>query len=303
MSWLRQYRKMWDAGVLGMNRRNTEYILDHNPRALFPRVDGKRRMHDLCRQIGVPVPEIYAGISRHSGLRHLELLLAGHEDFVIKPNRGAAGRGIMVIVGRDGDGFVRHDGRRVEMAEVRQQVSSIISGLFSLGGQSDEALIQRRVVPDPAFERVSYQGIGDVRVLVYEHVPVMAMLRLPTRLSSGRANLHQGGIGAGVDLETGVTSRAVMRNHLTDRHPDTGEPLVGLRVPCWQEILEMSVKVSRAVGLGYIGVDVVLDRQDGPLLLEANARPGLAIQIANGKGLLPLLAAVDRRPRTKGEVP
>ena len=51
--------------------------------------------------------------------------------------------------------------------------------------------------------------------------------------------------------------------------------------------------VARAVGLGYIGVDIVVDVNEGPMLLEANARPGLAIQIANGRGLLPRLEAID----------
>jgi alpha-L-glutamate ligase-like protein len=122
----------------------------------------------------------------------------------------------------------------------------------------------------------------------------MAMLRLPTKASGGRANLHQGGIGAGVDLDTGVTTRAVMLNHLADRHPDTGLSLVGLRVPYWPQILEMARRVSAAVDLGYLGVDIVVDRDEGPLLLEANARPGLAIQIANGQGLLGRLEAIEQ---------
>ena len=46
--------------------------------------------------------------------------------------------------------------------------------------------------------------------------------------------------------------------------------------------------------MGYLGVDIVLDRKQGPMLLEANARPGLAIQIANGQGLIPRFEAVDR---------
>jgi hypothetical protein len=47
-------------------------------------------------------------------------------------------------------------------------------------------------------------------------------------------------------------------------------------------------------GLGYIGVDVVLDANHGPLLLELNARPGLAIQIANFQGLLVPLEQIER---------
>ena len=293
MNWWARFRRLRERGVLGMNRRNTQCILDLNPRRLFPLVDGKRRMRDLCRAIGVPTPEIYGVIPTHSALRRLPRLLAERPDFVIKPDRGAGGRGILVVTGRDGDGFRRHNGQRLSFGDVRQQVSSILSGLFSLGGRSDAALIQQRVVPDPALARISFQGVGDVRVILYQFVPVMAMLRLPTSFSAGRANLHQGGIGAGVDLNTGVTSHAVLRNRLAERHPDTGESVLGFQVPCWPEILTIACRVSRAVGLGYLGVDVVLDRHQGPLLLEANARPGLAIQIANGQGLLPRLEAVE----------
>jgi alpha-L-glutamate ligase-like protein len=294
MSWWGRYRRLAERGILGMNQRNTECILDLNPRGRFPCVDSKRRMRDLCVRIGVPVPAIYAVLVAHSALRHLPRLLADRPDFVVKPNRGASGRGILVVTGREGDGFVRHNGQQLRMSDVSQHVSGIISGLFSLGGQSDEALIQQRVIADAAFERISFQGIGDVRVLLYKHQVVMAMLRLPTRLSNGRANLHQGGIGAGVDLATGITTRAVIRNRMTERHPDTGVSVVGFQVPGWPEILDMARRVSRAVQLGYLGVDIVLDRNQGPLLLEANARPGLAIQIANGQGLVPRFLEVDR---------
>lgn len=285
-----------------MNARNARCILDHNPRACFPAVDSKKRMRDLCRRIGVPTPEIYAVVAAHSALRHLPRVLAGRGDFVLKPDRGAGGRGIMVIVGRDGESFVRHNGDRLPFEDVRQHVSSILSGLFSLGGNADEALVQQRVVPDPGFETISYQGTADVRIILYKTHPVMAMLRLPTKASGGRANLHQGAIGAGVDLATGKTSRAVLRNRVTDRHPDTGHPVVGFQVPHWAKILDMARRVSRVVGLGYLGVDIVLDRRDGPVLLEANARPGLAIQIANGQGLVPGLATIDRMVETGAEL-
>jgi glutathione synthase/RimK-type ligase-like ATP-grasp enzyme len=120
------------------------------------------------------------------------------------------------------------------------------------------------------------------------------MLRLPTRSSGGRANLHQGAVGAGIELDTGVTRHAVLCNRSCERHPDTGEPVVGFCVPHWAGVLDVSRRVSRAVGLGLLGVDVVLDRARGPLLLEANARPGLAVQIANHAGLAPRLATATR---------
>jgi alpha-L-glutamate ligase-like protein len=295
MLWpFRVARRLKALGILGMNRRNAACILDHNPRSLFPMVDDKLKMRDLCSRIGVPTPRIYAALSCPGMLRRLPQYLEGLQDFVVKPNRGSAGRGVLVVTGREGNDFLRHNGERLSLEQLRQHLSHNLSGMYSLGGRPDQALLQQRVLLHPAFVPITFQGIPDVRVVLYRGRPAMAMLRLPTRASGGRANLHQGGIGAGVDLETGLTHHAVLRNRAVELHPDTGVPVIGMHVPFWKPILEMSRRVAAAVGLGYLGVDIVLDAQDGPMLLEANARPGLAIQIANGQGLLPRLRHIDR---------
>jgi alpha-L-glutamate ligase-like protein len=294
MLWLfTAFRRLRQLGILGMNRRNATCILDHNPRALYPIVDDKLRMHALCKQIGVPTPEVYGEISYHSQLRGLDTMLAPRDDFVIKPNRGSAGRGVLVVVGREGRHLVRHNGKLMRLDHIRQHLSDILSGMYSLGGRPDRAILQQRVHLHPVFEAVAYKGIPDIRVILYRNEPAMAMLRLPTKQSNGRANLHQGGIGTGIDLGSGVTHHAVQSNRFVECHPDTGMPVVGLRVPYWDEVQDMSRRVAGEVGLGYIGVDIVVDADQGPMLLEANARPGLAIQIANGRGLLPRLRAID----------
>jgi alpha-L-glutamate ligase-like protein len=294
MFWLFGARRLKQLGILAMNRRNAECILAYNPRSLFPLVDGKRRMHDLCGRIGVPSPELFAIVDSHSQSRHLDELLDDHRDFVLKPNRGATGRGILVIAGRYRDGFRRHDGKHLSLEDLRQHICDILSGMYSLGGRPDAALVQYRVRLHPDFAPISYRGIPDVRVVLYRDVPAMAMLRLPTRQSNGRANLHQGGIGAGIDLTNGITHHAVQQNRFVTRHPDTRELLLGRQVPCWREVLQMSQRVSRAVGLGYVGVDIVIDAELGPMLLEANARPGLAIQLANACGLEARLKEIDK---------
>jgi alpha-L-glutamate ligase-like protein len=300
MHWLFGARRLRQLGILGMNRRNAACILDYNPRERFPLVDDKLRMRELCERIGVASPAVYAVVPTHSLLRRLPELLRDRGDFVIKPNRGSAGRGVLVILKRDGDDFIRHNGERLRIDQIRQHVSDILSGMYSLGGRPDEAMVQQRVLLHSAFETVSYKGIPDIRVVLYRNEPAMAMLRLPTKESNGRANLHQGGIGAGVDLDTGRTNHAVQRNRFIEKHPDTNLPLVGVQVPNWPEVLQMSRRVAEAVGLGYVGVDIVIDANQGPLLLEANARPGLAIQIANARGLVPRLAEIDEQCEPPG---
>jgi alpha-L-glutamate ligase-like protein len=294
MRWIfSRWRKLKERGILGINRRNAAYILDYNPRALYPVVDDKLRMQDMCREIRVPTPDVFASLESHSELKRLPDFLKDRPDFVIKPNRGSAGRGVLVIVGREEKNFLRHNGERLNLEQIRQHLSDVLSGMFSLGGLPDRAIIQHRVQLHPAFQSVAFQGIPDIRVVLYRNEPAMAMLRLPTRESNGRANLHQGGLGVGIDLSTGLTHHAVIRNRLVHGHPDTGVPVIGLRIPFWSRILEMSRRVAEAVGLGYIGVDIVIDADKGPLLLEANARPGLAIQIANAQGLIPRLTEID----------
>jgi len=297
----RAWRRLRQLGILGMNQRNASFILDHNPRALYPLVDNKLRMDRLCRRIGVPTPVVYEEIRTPSMLRRVKDILENHEDFVVKPNRGSAGRGILVVMGRHGSQFVRHNGQRITIDQIRQHLADILSGMYSLGGTPDSALLQQRVRLHPAFDPIAYRGIPDIRVFVYRNEPAMAMRRLPTNASNGRANLHQGGIGAGIDLASGLTHHAVQHNRFVLGHPDTGMPVIGVRVPHWQDVLRMSRRVAEAAGLGYIGVDIVIDAEQGPLLLEANARPGLAIQIANGQGLLPRLAEIDALKRRQAE--
>jgi alpha-L-glutamate ligase-like protein len=299
MHWLfSSRRKLKEFGILGINKRNAAFILDYNPRSLYPLVDDKLRMRDLCLQIRVPTPEIYATLDSHSSLRRFHELLKDWTEFVVKPNRGSAGRGVLVIIGREGARFRRHNGEILSGEHLRQHLSDVLSGLYSLGALPDKAIIQQRVRLHPAFEPVAFQGIPDIRVVLYRNEPAMAMLRLPTRQSNGRANLHQGGLGVGIDLASGLTHHAVQRNRLILCHPDTGVPVVGMRLPYWRQVLDMSRRVSEAVGLGYLGVDIVIDESQGPMLLEANARPGLAIQIANARGLIGPLAEIDEMKQT-----
>ena len=238
----------------------------------------------ICDRIGVATPAIYAVFDRHVELTLLRDVLDATPDCVIKPARGSAGRGIVLLTGSVPGGYRRHNGAVARLDELRRMVSDILSGLYSLGGRPDRAMIQQRLRTHPTLERISYRGTPDVRVLVYRGEPAMAMLRLPTLESNGRANLHQGGVGVGVDIASGRTGRAIWRERVVDRHPDTGETLAGREVPDWPAILNAAKIVARATGLGYVGIDVIPDIA-GPMVLEANARPGLAIQSANGIGL------------------
>src|SRR5262245_587463 len=123
-------RRLRELGILGMNRRNAACILDHNPRARYPVVDDKMRMHRLCREIGVPTPAVYAEVTSYAQLRRLPQLLGDRQEMVVKPSRGSAGRGVLVLAGRDGRGYRRHNGERVGLDDLEQHFSDILSGMY-----------------------------------------------------------------------------------------------------------------------------------------------------------------------------
>lgn len=282
-----------ERGILGMNRRNGEYILGYNPRAYYPLVDNKLESKKLAVNAGIMTPELYAVIEMEHQVANLSTLLAQHEKFVIKPAHGSGGDGIVVIDGRRRNNYLKADGTIITHEDLCFHVSNILSGMYSLGGHSDSAIVEYRVEFDPLFENVSYLGVPDIRMIVFCGYPIMAMVRLPTRQSGGKANLHQGAVGVGVDLHTGTTLFGVLQNHTIDHHPDTGASIDGLVIPGWRHLLRFCASCYELTHLGYLGVDIVLDRSKGPLMLELNARPGLAIQIANQSGLLPRLQAVQ----------
>mgnify|MGYP000278568350 CR=1 FL=1 len=283
------WRALRARGVLGMNDRNGRFVLPLNPRKFYPRVDDKLLTKQLAEARGIAVPALLGVVSHYHELRHVPEMLAPHETFVLKPARGSQGNGIVVVVGRDGDLYRRPNGTTLTVAELQQHVSSILSGVFSLRGDWDNCLIEELVIVHPEFAKIVPRGVPDIRVIVCNGLPAMAMCRLPTEESNGRANLHQGAMAVGLDMASGRAVHAMHHNLTVDHHPDTKYPLQHFAVPHWDDVLGLAAAASEIAGLGYLGVDVVVDARHGPLLLELNARPGLAIQLANDEGLVPRL--------------
>lgn len=286
-------RRLRAKGLMGIGQRNAEFVLAYNQRRFYPRVDDKLITKTLALKAKLPVPELYAVVREEHEIEELHEKIKDREQFVVKPAHGSGGDGILVITGRRGDKYRRSNGSFMNRDEFDHHLSNMLSGLFSLGGQPDHILVEYCVQFDPIFDNVSYKGVPDIRIISFLGYPVMAMIRLPTRMSDGKANLHQGAIGVGIDIPTGMTKRGVWGTEIIKEHPDTESSIVGLQIPRWDDLLMIGAKAFELCELGYVGVDIVLDKNLGPLILELNARPGLAIQMANGNGLLNRLRKIQ----------
>lgn len=277
--WWRRWRRAHErlSLVFGMNRRNVELVYAHNPRRHYPLADDKILCKQVLQAAGVPVaPTIAIGRGLFEVDAVLDALL-GREQFVVKPASGSGGDGIIVIGARTATGWRTAKGRDIAVHELRQHLANITFGTFSKGIE-DRLLIEERVEPDPLYAAFWPDGVCDLRIIVLRGAPVLAMVRVPTGRSGGRANLHQGGIGVAVDIHGGTTYRALCRGQAVEVHPESGERLVGRELPAWDACMTAALGAAAAVPLGYLGVDICVDRRWGPVILEINARPGLEIQ-------------------------
>ena len=285
-------------GILGNNTRVREFILPHNRRQHYPFVDNKIKTSELLDKAYIPTPELYFSISGMGDSKLFHSKIKNHKSFVVKPAKGAMGNGIVIAEEVMWDEIKRNTifktTRRETMsyAAIMYHISSILSGLYSLSGQPDQVMVQELLKLDPFFKDITHQGVPDIRVILFYGFPVMAMLRLPTSLSGGRGNLHQGAVGCGVNLKTGKLNFAIQNNRAIYEHPDTKTRIKDLTLPKWEKALNLAAQCAQVADINYLGVDMVLDPEKGPMVLELNARPGLSIQLANQKGLLPRLTKV-----------
>jgi alpha-L-glutamate ligase-like protein len=285
--------------VLGMNQRNRELIDVWNPKAHRKLADDKVLAKELMESAGISLGKTYAVIETLHEVSRFPASLENRPEFVIKPARGRAGIGIVVLT-RTSSSWVDPSGKEWSAGEIRQRLANITFGDYSQS-LSDRVLIEERIYPGPILGDLPVSGLPDIRIITLHETPVMAMVRLPTVQSGGRANLHMGAVGVGIDIETGESTGATWRNRNARVHPDTKQPLLGLRVPQWDTVIETARRAARAFPLRYLGIDIVIPKASGdlehstgvPLVLEVNVRPGLQIQNANARGLRRALDVVQ----------
>ena len=274
--------------LLGMNARNLNYIRPYNKKSAKRFADDKLFSKRILKKQSLPVPDLILKIRNYEELERCDWFSLP-SSFALKPNRGFGGEGIIVVYGKKKnrpDAWVKADGSLVTIEDLKTHIRNILDGSFSLANTPDIAFFEERVKLLKLFKPYTFKGIPDIRVIVFNKIPIMAMLRIPTKESGGKANLHQGAIGVGIDMASGVTTTAIYgKAGFIEKVPGTRLLLSGLRIPYWKDILRLAVRSQEVSDLGFLGADIAIDQEKGPMILELNARPGLSIQVANMSGL------------------
>jgi alpha-L-glutamate ligase-like protein len=294
--------------ILGKNARSFLFSYQYNKMRGKSIASSKIRTKRIFAKAGIPVPDIYAKFIRPDSI--VRFNWEGLPDaFALKPNKGLGGEGIVIVKKRalkqikgrlgkhkkikiEGE-WITAQRRRVAVDDLKLHAMDILEGAYSIRNVPDIAFIEEYVGRHKAFRKYAYRGTPDIRVIVFNKVPVMAMLRLPTKQSRGRANLHQGAIAVGIDIATGITTKAYWKGRYIFHKPGTKRKLHGIKIPKWTKVLEIAVGCQEETDLGYLGADIVLHPEKGPMVLEINYMPGLQIQLANASGLKKRLERVE----------
>ncbi|MDA3851029.1 MAG: hypothetical protein PF447_07120 [Spirochaetaceae bacterium] len=271
--------------ILSLNQRNIRYINQYNPRIYFPQVDDKIRTKEILTKNNIPVPKTLAVIDNFLFLSDQLKELQKYPEMVIKPSKGSGGGGILLLNKISDNHWQSPSGRAVSLSEIETHIGEILFGVYSFGSNDDRVLVESMITPHVFFKNIYADGVADIRIILFKGQVVMAMARIPTEKSEGKANLHQGAIGVGIELSSGVFTSAAHHGKKITHHPDSSLDLIGQEIPHWKEVLQIAVKAFDSVDLDYLGVDIVIDETSGPLILELNARPGLEIQVVNSKYL------------------
>ncbi len=276
-------------GILGLNARNLLYLKPYNPSKAVAFADNKLKTKAYLSARGVPVAKIYARIETRDQLRSFDFSSLP-DECVLKPNYGFGGEGILILQGRRNGMFLEQGKTPIPESRLREHIEDILDGKFSVNGKMDTAFFEKILIAHEGFAPFRPAGLPDIRIVVFNLVPVMAMIRVPTSESHGKANVHMGGLGIGIDIAKGVTTYCYQRGNLLEELPHGGSP-GGIPIPYWEEMLLIASRIQYITNIGYLAVDLTLDEEQGPVLLEVNARAGLSVQIAN---LAPLRSRLER---------
>lgn len=288
-----------NKGILGINARNLLYMRPYNPKKAVKLADDKIKTKQFLSARDIPVPKLYGVIRDTAELEKFDFNSLP-DSFALKPNTGYGGEGIIPVTEVKDNNYYTAGGTKLNKEELKDHIRDILDGRFSISNVSDFAFFEQYIVADEKIGKYSYEGLPDIRVIVHNLIPVMAMLRLPTKESKGKANLHMGAVGIGIDIAKGQTTHISYKNRIIEELPDGMGSIKGLSIPYWDQILTIASTVQLVTNLGYMAVDICIDKNTGPVLLEINARAGLGVQIAN---LAPLRKRLERIEGVKVTTP
>lgn len=202
----------------------------------------------------------------YTGRSILDMSDATYEEFchifekngklIVKPTDGQSGRGIYAI--------------ETQVADKKETYETL---------KGQPVLVEDYIVQTGVLHDLCPSSVNTLRIATLndgaEQIVPFAWFRTG-RIGAVVDNLHAGGILWPVDERTGSVSAPGYTTEGVEytAHPDTGIPVVGMKIPRWEEACDLVKEAARQIPeLRFLSWDVVIG-DDTLLIIEANASGG-----------------------------
>ncbi len=321
---------MFDFGILGNNARNLLYIKKFNDKKGIRLANNKLQTKDFLIERGIPFAKTYGIITNRTELYEFDFAYLPKKNFVVKPNHGSKWQGVYIvkyieeehpkwnseeiitpkskfqklwervkkIFFQEFENKYHHGKYQIwdELLtdqEFRRRLLDLLDGKYSMTLWWDSIIIEEKLIAGELFKDFCEYGLADIRVIVFNLVPVATMIRVPTKGSCGKANLAQWGLWFGIEVGSGKITSLLWKNKIYKiKFPKKFAHFQNKKLPYWNDILFLSSKVQYFVNLWYLALDWVIT-SEWPKLLEINARAWLEVQKVSDTKLKNILDKIE----------
>jgi len=254
------FKNYW---LLGQNARNLNYILEHNDEDSKILADSKLKTKDFLSKKWISVSPSIAIVKDIIELDSFDFFSLPL-PFVIKPNQWYWGKWIIIIDKIEDEFFIWNDNTKYSQLDLKKHSEEILQWFYSLSWNRDKVIFERKIVLHHSIELLWKFWLPDVRIIVFNLVPVMAMLRVPTQNSKWKANLHMWACWVWIDIWTWKLTNINQFGKSIKSIPWIWD-VRNIELPFWQEILLLASKVQNVTSIWYVWCDIVLDDIKWPI--------------------------------------
>lgn len=181
-----------------------------------------------------------------------------HPRFIIKPFNGGNGRGIKIV-----------DSEGVAFEALCE----------SLKKDYDSGFVAEELIRQCAeLSAVHPESVNTMRIFTVRFDDRIEFLPFAWRVGRGSACVDNGGSGGifcALNDEGEIVSTADEKGRFYDVHPDTGHPLIGFKIPHFEEAKALAKELAMVVPSNrYCGWDIALT-DDGWVMQEGNWQGGI----------------------------
>lgn len=196
-------------------------------------------------------------------------LLKLNQSVIIKPNRGAGGKGVF-LVKYVNDNFVNSNNKEISYDELYKNVIKLDDYIIT-------PLVEQADYANKLYDKTT-NTIRIITIFDDNKVEVpLAVHRIGTKESIPADNAARGGLFSFVNIETGELSYALnySTNKPIDYHPDSNTKITGTIIPGWKKLKDEVTSIHyKFPYIPFMAWDIVITKQ-GWTVLEINASTDL----------------------------